>query len=344
MQNQRLVGGPFARPEDVVHWMGAVQSQDYGGAKWGIAQRTGDATSTDLDSAFDRGTILRTHVMRPTWHFVTPADIRWLLALTAPRVHALNAHYHRKLDLDGALLVRSQELIARALVGGKHRTRAELAAVLAAGGVVVSGVRLAFVLMRAELDGLICSGARRGKQFTYALLDERVPRAGPLARDEALAELARRYFTSHGPATSQDYAWWSGLSAADANAGIEAVRPRLEREAVGGKTYWSASSRSKRIAAHPVAHLLPNFDEYIVAYKDRSACFAPEDVAARDPLSSHSLVVDGLIVGAWRRTVGKKGVVIDSDLQVRLDRAAKAALRTAADRYGRFIGSPVILK
>jgi hypothetical protein len=212
--NERLVGPALTTPADVVSWLGAVQSQDYAGAKWAVAQRARGCSDRDVELACDRGDIVRTHVMRPTWHFVAPADARWMLELTAPRVHAANAYYYRKLELSPRTFERSNAALALALEGGKHLTRVELARALAGAGIRAEGVRLAYLLMRAELDALICNGSRRGKQFTYALFDERVPRAAPLARDEALAELTRRYFTSHGPATVQDFAWWSGLTVA----------------------------------------------------------------------------------------------------------------------------------
>nr|MDQ6908888.1 winged helix DNA-binding domain-containing protein [Chloroflexota bacterium] len=226
LHNHHIAGTKLAAPDAVVRWLGAVQSQDYAGAKWAVGQRMHDTTDAALDQAFADGAILRTHVMRPTWHFVAPADIRWLLALTAPRVNATNAYHYRKHGLNDATFARSNAALTNALRGGAQRTRTELASVLQQAGIATNDLRLGLIMMRAELDGVVCSGARRGKQFTYALLDERAPPAETLARDEALAELTRRYMTSHGPATVQDFVWWSGLTMTDAKAGLEMVKPQ----------------------------------------------------------------------------------------------------------------------
>jgi hypothetical protein len=180
--NQHIAAAPFEKPSDVVNWLVAVQAQDYFGAKWALGLRLQDAHDAEIDRAFNAGSILRTHVMRPTWHFVMPTDIRWLLALTAPRVHAVNAHRYRELELDDATLKRSRKVLTKALQGEKQLTRDELRDALQAAKIAADGQRLAYIVMAAELDGLICSGARRGKQFTYALLDERVPPARPETR------------------------------------------------------------------------------------------------------------------------------------------------------------------
>lgn len=231
--NQRVAGSPFDAPETMVRALVGVQSQDYPGARWSVGQRTRDCTDADVARAYDDGKILRTHLLRPTWHFVAPDDIRWILELTAPRVHALNAPYYRKFGLDGAVLARAQGVIEGALGGGEGRTRAELAATLAGAGIVVEGLGLSYTMMHAELEGLICSGANRGKQQTYALLEARAPGARSLPREEALAELTRRFFVGHGPATLKDYVWWAGLSVAEAKRGVESVRGRWRARSSG---------------------------------------------------------------------------------------------------------------
>jgi hypothetical protein len=275
LRNQRLSAGRFAGPEDVVRWLGAVQAQDYAGAKWALGLRMQRARDADIEAAFSDGRILRTHIMRPTWHFVAPEDIRWMLALTAPRVSAAMAPYNRRLELDATVFRRSQRAMVRALRGGRQLTRQELKVVLVQAGVHADGVqRLAHIVMQAELDAVICSGPRRGKQFTYALLDERVPMVRVRSRDDSLTELARRYFTSHGPAQLHDFAWWSGLSIADARAGLAAVDRELARETIDGRTYWFRSS-GRTVATPRAAYLLPLFDEYLIAYKDRSAALDP---------------------------------------------------------------------
>jgi hypothetical protein len=324
-----------------------VQAQDYAGAKWALAQRTRDTTNASIDAAFNAGAILRTHVMRPTWHFVLPADIRWLLALTGPRVKAATASTARKRGLDEATFARCNALISRALHSGAYLTRAELAHALQEGGVATGDLRLAHLMMHAELDGVICSGPLRGKQFTYALLDERAPATRQWTRDEALAELTTRYFASHGPATVQDYTWWSGLTVADARAGIAMVTPRLLHEVVNGTTYWFPEPTASGSTNAPTIRLLPNFDEHLVAYRDRSATFDASrlpDLDPKDPaLLANSVVLNGHVIGGWRRTVKKSAIVIEARLRIPLDQAETVALHTATEAYGRFMERPVTL-
>jgi hypothetical protein len=349
LRNQRLLGTPFAAPEDVVRWLGAVQAQDYAGAKWAVAQRTRAGTDAHIERACADGRILRTHVLRPTWHLVLPDDVRWMLALTAPRVRAAMAPYDRKLSLDGAVFRRSQAVLQKALAGGGALTRDELARTLGAAGIEASGQRLGHIMMRAELDALVTSGPRRGKQFTYALLDERAPAAPTLAREEALAALAGRYFASHGPALPQDFAWWSGLTVGDARLGLESASPRLMSTTVDGKTYWHApgASRATRVSSGAV-HLLPNYDELIVAYRDRAASLAPGIAAtftARpDLVANHLVLVGGRVVGVWRRLPGKGAMTVETTLAIRLDAPARTALRAAAARFEKFLGHPVTLR
>ena len=345
LRNQRLVGPKLAGPDEVVAWLTAVQAQDYGGAKWALSMRTNGITDAAIDDAFNAGTILRTHVMRPTWHFVTPSDIRWMLALTAPRVHAVSAYYYRKHELDSRIFARAGALFERALEGGKQLTRVELAAVLGKSGIRAEGSRLGHLMMRAELDAIVCSGPRRGKQFTYALLDDRAPTTRTLGRDESLAELARRYFSSHGPATLKDYVWWSGLTARDAKAGIAMAKSKLVQEVMDGRTYWFAPTKSLVGRDSLTAHLLPNYDEHLVAYKDR----APLSDAMRSimwPVEDafpHYLVVDGQLVGTWRRRFGRNEAVIEVRTPRPLKRDEKKALAAEGARYGRFINMPVTL-
>jgi hypothetical protein len=349
LHNERLTGTPFENPTDVVKWLGAVQSQDYGGAKWALGLRLQGITDADIDRAFDEGKILRTHVMRPTWHFVDPADIRWLLELTAPRVNAFNAYYYRQLELDEELFQRSNATITKALQGGNYLMRSELASVLQQIGIPADGMRLGYIVHRAELDAIICSGPRKGKQFTYALLEERAPQAKTLRRDDALAELIVRYFTSHGPATIQDFAWWSGLTVTDTKMGIEMMKSQFNSEVVVGQVYWfSASMTASAIkAASPIVHLLPNYDEYTVAYKDRSAIYDPMNNQYLDSrgnfLFNHTFVVDGQVRGSWRRTFKKGGVVMEFAPFIPLDEAEKEALAIEMHRFGEFLNMPIMV-
>jgi winged helix DNA-binding protein len=341
LHNQRLSSAGFTKPEQVVSWLGAVQAQDYPGAKWALALRMRRATEAAIERAFATGAILRTHVMRPTWHFVAPADIRWMLALTAPRVRAAKAHYDRQIEIDAAVVKRSNNTIAKALANGVQLTRQELRAALANAGIAADAAqRLAHLTMHAELDGVICSGAPRGKQFTYALLDERVPAAQVRTRDEALAELTRRYFTSHGPAQVQDFVWWSGLTTADARLGLDMAGRHLANEVIDGKTYWYSSSTSAIPRPPGTAYLLPLYDEYLIAYRDRSAALDGalwKAITSRDAFSS-AIVLDGQVVGGWKRTLQKNTVTIALDVPVSLDKSEEQMVGDAARQFGAFLG------
>jgi hypothetical protein len=342
--NHRLTATSLKAPSDVVTWFGAVQAQEYEAAKWAVGLRLEAATDDMVEQALNAGTILRTHILRPTWHFVSPADIRWMLVLTGPRVNAANAHYYRKSGLDDALFARSNAVLADALRGGKQLTKAELSSALQQAGIDTTELRLTLLVMRAELDGVLCSGARRGKQITYALLDERTPLAKHLERDEALAELTRRYFTSHGPATLQDYAWWSGLTTADARTGLEMVSSELTREVIEGKTYWMASDTPASNPASPDVHLLPVYDEYTVAYKDRRAVLDPAHTEqAGHGIFSSVIIRGGQVAGVWKRTFQTDTVRIEATPFASWSDADTIALTAAAERYGRFTGKTAVI-
>jgi hypothetical protein len=316
LNNQKLSASKLGRAVDVVRWFGAVQAQDFNAAKWALALRMRKATDAVIEEAFNKGEILRTHVMRPTWHFVAPEDIRWLLQLTAPRVNLRAGPNYRKFELDAAVFNRSNKIFTKALQGGKHLTRPALKTLLNRDGVDANdGVRLAHILLRAELDGVICSGPRIGKQFTYALLEERALMAKSLERDEALAELTRRYFRSHGPATLQDFVWWSGLTVEDAKRGMAQVEnPR--------------STGTKQSSAH----LLPAFDEYFVAYKDRQ--MTAGSLSTWDVLGP-TLIIDGIAAGTWKRA---NSGTIELNSSRALKTSEKLAFKAAADRYSAYLG------
>jgi Winged helix DNA-binding domain len=345
---QRLVGEPLAHPVDVVRWFGAMQSQDYPAATWAVGQRARDATQASVDLAVDAGSILRTHVMRPTWHFVLPEDIGWLLALTAGRIRAGVTSRHRRLELDARTLRRAEDVIARALSGGRHCTRYELAAELEHAGVVPHGQRMPHILMDAELAGLIVSGPRRGRIFTYALLSDRVGPQPRIERDQALAELARRYFRAHGPAQLLDFVWWSGLTIADARAGLGMAREHLERRSVDGRDYWFDSEREPPARVSGIAHLLPNYDEYMVGYRDRSSLIGPATPPEAALLGSGSMLsnivtVAGRIRGEWSRAPASGAI----DVRVRplapLTAAETRSVERAATRLSRFVERPLKL-
>jgi len=341
LNNQCITGTGTSRPEDVVAWLGAVQAQDFPAAKWALALRMRKGgTNAGIDQALDEGRILRTHVMRPTWHFVTPSDICWMLELTAARVHRALAYAHRQFELAPAMRSRALSVFEHALRDGRYLTRAELGLQLARdAGIVARGVRLALLTIHAEAEGILASGPRRGKELTYGLLALRVPPARRLSRDEALAELTRRYFKSHGPATTRDFVWWSGLTAIDARRGLEINGGR--HHSVDGLTYWSIGNRPARKTRREPIHLLPIYDEYLVAYRDLEA--VPRRAGLRGTLQQ-ALVVDGQVAGTWKGVRKLDGVVVEVSAHGRLTAVEREALAEAAARYGRFLELPAALK
>jgi hypothetical protein len=352
LHNQRLSTPSLPAPAAVVGHLLAVQAQDYLGAKWALAQRTPpDAghTDADLDEAFARGDFLRTHILRPTWHFVLPADIVWLQALTGPRVQAGNLGMARRLELDPATLKRGLNAMTRALRDGNFLTREELSEVLERARIPAKGQRLAYLVMHAELEALLCSGPRRGKQFTYALLAERAPQArAPLPRAEALAELARRFIQSRGPCTPADLAKWASLTLADTRAAFESVKPQFVTETVAGQTYSFPDVSPPAWGKAPFGLLLSNYDEYVGSYADNRA-FGDTDrfnALSASTLYSylHYLIVNGRLAGLWKRTLLPQSVAIEPLLFDLLTKAQQRALRQAAQPFGAFMGLPATLE
>jgi hypothetical protein len=347
LRHQQLTESKLRKAAPVVAALCAMQAQDYLGAKWAIGLRAPGLQDGDVEQAFNDGLILRTHVLRPTWHFVTPEDIRWLLALSAPRIHAANAYYYRQAGLDEKVFAKSCAMIHRVLEGRKAMTRAEIAEHLKRAHVPAEGLKLGYVMMHAELEGVICSGPRRGKQSTYMLLDERVPPTKPRPREEALAELASRYFTSHGPATVRDFSWWSGLTIKEAQSAVTSVTPRLEATTIDGLTHWDADTSPLRPHKGSGAYLLPTYDEYLIAYKDRAPVVddsrAANIVARSNGGFANHLIVDGRLAGSWSRTLKSNAALIEVAPYKKLTPPQIRAVSGAADCYGEFLGLPASL-
>ena len=351
---QRLTGEPFDSATEAMRWFGPVQSQDYAAGKWALGMRVRGATDAGMDELFDSGAILRTHVMRPTWHFVLPADIRWIQELTSPRVMSSLAGRHRQLELDPLTIGSAVELFGEALSGGHFMTRPELGEVLSAAGISAEAQRLPHLIASAEHANVITSGPRRGKQFTYALLDERAKGAKRLDPEQSLVELTLRYFRSRGPAQLKDFGWWSGLTQKQIREGIHLAGSALQRETIDGSDYWfGATERGGGNGL--VAHLLPNFDEFTVAYRDRTALLDPtisfdptlfayyRDSTPMGGMLSNVVTIGGRVRGAWSRTLTPKVVQVEiralSPLRPREEGAigrATGALGTFLERQARF--------
>jgi hypothetical protein len=345
LHNTGLSTAPFHTAEDAVTHLGAVQAQDFAAAKWSLGLRIRNSTDAEIEQAFNDGRIQRIHILRPTWHFVMPEEIRWMTDLTAPRVRSILAGSNRRIGLDDAVFAKTGPAIARALEGRNYLTRQELKAVLADIGIGTDVQRLSHILMQAELDGLICSGPRRGKQFTYALLDERVRKSARINREQALETLALRYFTSHGPAQLKDFSWWSGLSGEDARAALDRIESGLEKATVKGKTFWF-SPTSGIIPDPPPARLLSIYDEYTISYRDRSDISESRDIErmiARGNALTAVIVIDGKVAGTWRKTTKKDSVEIRVSPFRKLDTDQQEAVEAEVARYGKFVGMPAVV-
>ena len=345
LHSQRLLTPAFGDPAEVVRWFGAVQAQEFLASLWGLAQRLPPTTEAAVEQAVAERRILRTWPMRGTVHFVPAEDTRWMVELMATRVIGRFQSYHRQLGLDEAVFARARGIFERALAGGQPMKRTDLYALLKADGIETGNMRGMFIAGKLAHDALICSGPRIGKQPTFVWLAAWAPTQRALGHDEGVVEMARRYFRSHGPATIQDFRWWTGLLAADARAGLDAIKGELVEETVDGKTYWWVDEALPEFDPDAV-YLLPPFDEYLVAYTDRSASLdrtRKVDWPRVDALGSYIIVIGGQVVGYWQRTTKKNVASITYATFRPLDTTEQTRLEAAFERYGAFLGLPVVL-
>lgn len=340
LAHQRLSSPSFDRPEDVVAWLGAVQSQERLIAPWSIAQRMRSGTAEIVQKALADGDVIRTHALRPTWHYLARDDFRWIMDLTAPRVRRFNSTYYKGLGVDEEMVAKGGKVIESALRGGAFLTRPELDGALKESGIAPEGFRLTLLVMQAELDQLICSGPPRGKLHTYALVDRHVPAAPALPREEALARLATRYFQSHGPATVRDFVWWSSLTVTDARNAIQAAG--LVKIDVERAEHWAVAEPSSPVAAKGSrAHLLQTYDEYIVAYKDSRHALdsAESDGAGKTRLTfAQPLIHDGRKVGSWRAAERKGAIRVEVKLDVERTASLEREIDGAVARFASYAG------
>jgi Winged helix DNA-binding domain len=341
--NQQLMETHFKSAGDLVGWMGAIQAQEFAMARWAIGLRVPGLSDSAIEQSFNKGEILRTHLLRPTWHFVAPADIRWIAALTAPQVNAISAYMYRQVELDGKIFRRSNRTLIKALTGGHYLTRKQLQVELQRAKIPAEGQRLAYLMMRAELDGVVCSGPRLGNQFTYALLEERVPPVAAINRSDALSRLSDRYFRSRGPATIHDFAKWSGLSIRDARSGSESLSSDFVRETHAGQKYIFTVAVSGKKTLPLSTFLMPEYDEYGMSYKDRRALSSPTYSRTENENEGTSrnycLVIDGLITGSWRRDEKLKIAIVKNTFLKNLGARQQRAVKIAIKRYDRFVTS-----
>lgn len=340
LQCQHLLQPATGSPQELVAWMGAVQAQDYAMCKWALGLRLQSANDATIEEALNAGTLIRTHVLRPTWHLVAATDIRWMLQLTAPRVHTYAQTYYKQQELDQKIFNKAHKVLER-ILAGTSLDRPTIKAALEKAGIKTDDLRLGNILLHAELEALICNGPRVGKQIGYALLEERVPATTAIADEEALALLTRRYFQSHGPATEKDYAWWSGLSLTQARKGIEMIAKEMELVSFNGQGFW--------LIPQPVAitgsavYLLPNYDEYTVAYADRTLMTTAEGAGMNsrqgNPLFSNTLIAGGKVEGTWKRNIKKDSVDVAVEPFSPLSASRSKQVGIAIRKYERFLFS-----
>lgn len=330
----------FGTAKDVVDWMGAMQAQDYAMAKWAIGVRLPNSTDQVVEAAINNGEIIRTHLLRPTWHFVTAGDIYWMLELTAPQIKASIKSRQKQLELSETILAKSNAVIEKALRGGKSLIREEIIAELEKAKIATNENRASHLLLCAELEGTICSAAIKGGKQTYALLEERVPQKKHLTKEEALASLAKKYFTSRCPATLQDFVWWSGLSVNDAKHALETVKSDFIPETINSQTYWLANSFSLPETDKTSVYLLPAFDEFMISYKNRSAALpfgSQSKAVSNNGIFRPMIVVNGQVTGIWKRTLKKDKVIVETECFQKLDKTTKGLIGKASMQYKHFV-------
>jgi len=338
---QRIAASEFTRPEEIVRWLGAVQAQDYLGALWAVGLRLAGAHERDVERALAEGTIVRSWPMRGTLHFVAAADARWMISLLAPRAVASAASRLKVLGVDDEVLANARRALVKNLEGGLRLTRPAAYQVLEQNRIATAHQRGIHVLWRLAHEGLICFGPREGKQQTFVLLEEWLPQTRDLPREEALPELARRYFTGHGPATLRDFGWWSGLTLTEARLATDMAGKLVEQEAVGGHRYWFAHSpgAASPARANERAYALPAFDEFFVGYADRSAALSglPTGSVTAFEMLRPAIVLDGGLIATWKRRLARQDVHLSTSLLAPLTDGADSAIELALGRYARFL-------
>lgn len=340
--SQQLAATKFKNPKQLVSWMGAMQAQDYNMAKWAVGVRLPNVTDNIVQKALDRGTIIRTHLLRPTWHFAAAEDVHWMLSLSSPQIKRIVKSEHKRTELTSKIFSKSFSIIGNALQGHKHLPREEIKTLLQQSKIAVNETRFLHIMLMAEMEGIVCNGAMKGGKQTYALLDERVHKKKEFSRDEALALLATKYFSSHCPATLQDFVWWSGLLVADAKHALEMVKHKFISETINGKTYWFANSFFTAKVIEPSLYLLPSYDEYFISYTDRTASLKQKHHSrsfTSNGIFRPVILLNGQGVGIWKRTADKDKLRIEADFfSVSAKKTAKAFLKNEAERLRCFMG------
>ena len=302
LANQRLISTKFETCVDVVSHFGAVQSQDYPMAKWAVGIRMRKASDSDIEMSVNSGDIIRTHILRPTWHFVSCKDIRWMMELSAPFVKKATQYIDRQVGLTDEIFKKVWKIIKVELEHEDNLTKEDLTDRLAKKKIKVDSLLATQILIRAELEMRLCSGVRKEKKATYSLFDRRVRESEKISKKDSLVKLASVYFNSRSPATVKDFMWWSGLSLSDAKFGISGLGENLKCTPIDGLNYLyieNADYPNKKISA-----LLPSYDEYMVGYSEgRNIAFPPavDKSFLGNGIFKPIVLSDNTIVGIWKK-------------------------------------------
>jgi hypothetical protein len=343
LQNQQIGGTEFNSVKELVHWMGAIQAQDYGMAKYAIGVRLKNAVHQTVEDAINKAEIIRTHVLRPTWHFVAAEDIRWMLELTAKNLNRAMSSNNKRLELDEKTFKKSNGIIEKILRDGKHLTRKEIMAALEKKGIKTNDLRASHIMLRAETDLVVCNGIKKDKQFTYALLDERIASTRKISKEQALSQLAQRYFSSHGPATLQDFSWWSGLSFTDSKQALELIKSNLVSEKVKEHTFWYSNNVIEK-SKNDKLFFLPSYDEFLISYKSREISMDPKfssQTFSTNGIFNPIIVHNAKVIGIWKPQL-KKEILIKEYFFVPPTANQKRLCSKAAKEFGTFMQMKVI--
>jgi hypothetical protein len=347
LATQRLSSAPLPRAADAVRLLTCVQSQERDHAFFSLAMRSRKDRYAAVQREFDAGAFVRTHILRPTWHFVAPEDLRWILALTSPRVLSSMGARHRQLGLDDTRrLGDGFELLAKLLQDKHFLTRPELGeAFVERGSPIRPGEQLGHLLIVAEMRGLVCSGPMKGVHHSYALVDEVIAPTPERSRDEAVVELVRRFFSGHGPASVKDFTRWATLTVSDTKAALAQLGDHLEEVEISGIPHWfDPAEVRRRSPAAPAAYLFPTYDEAVLTYPQVNFSALPDHPYAEhtDPFWA-SVVLDGTNVGLWKRTVRADAVQVEVRLAPAVSTRGRTQVRVAAQRLAGFLGRDLSL-
>jgi len=348
LSHQQISRHDFKTAGELVSWLGAVQAQDFMGAKWSLGLRLPHAKEQDIEKAIQDKEIIRTWTQRGTWHFVSPQNIYWMLDLVAERVIRSAASRFRQLGLDAKLLAKSNDILAKATANGNALTRKELGEILLQHHIPTSDFRLTYMVQNAVYDGIICLGPRRNKEFAFVSLPEWVPEINRLPKEASIIKLSGLYFNSHGPATIADFKWWSGLNQAEAMIGLEAIKPGLKQETIEGQVYWMPKDQEVYAPEKNTGiYLLPGFDEYLLGYKDRSpmidAAHSNKVFNGGNAIFANTIVSKGRVIGTWKRTIQKNEIQFQINPFEKLSKTTEKGIEKAMKQFGTFWGMPIKL-